>query len=245
MESNLLSQHDGFYVWNDGLLYKYGTKERALNQYMKILKDEGYNHVTYVGPGFAVGGYAIAKTAQDEGMGYHIFLVGKENICFLDGIDVRRITYVTGDMRRAYAEHEDYTRRLNRRRRVRNTEIRLGLDDERYIQLLIDSFRNDQELVDAMSGTGDVWISVGSGVVLSALLSVFPDKVFHAVTVTSKKPNWIDGDDRVFVYSSPLKAMQKVETPFPSIPTYDAKVWPVMKEHGKEGDIMFNIAVCS
>lgn len=237
---SLLSIHN-FHVWNEGIKYKYGTKQRVLTDYMLAIKEEGYTHVTYTGPAFAVGGYAIANAAEEVGLNWRIFMFGKENKHFTHGLNRRNFIFMNASMRQMKLEMWRYVDNL-RKQGINVYNVPLGADNETYIDMLRTSIEQDDELMKTLDNLGDIWIAVGSGVVLSVLVSLFPNKHFHAVSVTKLRPSWVENDTRITLYRSPLKATQGVKTPFPSISTYDAKVWPFMVKYAKEGDVMFNIA---
>ena len=54
-----------------------------------------------------------------------------------------------------------------------------------------------------------------------------------------------EGVGRARLYLSKYKFTQEVKEedkpPFPSVPTYDAKAWPVMREYAKKGSLFWNV----
>ena len=71
----------------------------------------------------------------------------------------------------------------------------------------------------------------------------FPDKDVHVVSVGHTMAQYEVG--RAILHKSHLKFTQEVKEedmpPFPSVPTYDAKAWKVMREHAKPGSLFWNV----
>ena len=71
----------------------------------------------------------------------------------------------------------------------------------------------------------------------------FPEKDVHVVSVGHTMKQHEVG--RAKLYKSKYKFTQEVKgddvPPFPSVPTYDAKGWSVMKEFGKKGALFWNV----
>jgi len=71
----------------------------------------------------------------------------------------------------------------------------------------------------------------------------FPEKDVHVVSVGHTMKQHEVG--RAKLYKSKYKFTQEVKgediPPFPSVPTYDAKGWSVMKQYGKKGALFWNV----
>ena len=86
--------------------------------------------------------------------------------------------------------------------------------------------------------------SVGSsGTLTRGLQMAFPDKDVHVVSVGHTMAQYEVG--RAILHKSHLKFTQEVKEedmpPFPSVPTYDAKAWKIMREQAKPGSLFWNV----
>ena len=234
-----VSRHSGINVFNDGIKYPFGTKQRALTRYIEYLAEQGVEHVSYIGPAFAVGGYAIAYACEQVGLPYKIYLVGTKHASQYKLLKHKRdIVLIKGNMRDAYVQEEAYIAKLN----LRNERIPLGADNDLYIDLLTQSLAEDEELQELVNRSDHIWVAVGSGVILSVLMNIFPNKRFDAVSISNKYPAWIDRHPRVTHHRSRLRPTQTANAPYPTVGTYDAKVWEIAKDKAYNSDMIFNIA---
>ena len=71
----------------------------------------------------------------------------------------------------------------------------------------------------------------------------FPDKEVNVVSVGHKMKQHEIG--RANLYLTKYKFMQEVKEedkpPFPSVPTYDAKAWPFIKQYAKPRALFWNV----
>jgi len=243
-------------IYNDGLKYTFGTKQRTLALFIKHLlsKNPTIAMITYVGPAFAVGGYAIAQACEEIGIPYFVSLIGTKKNKYFYKLEqtVGRISIVNNSMRAAYSIEEQYVDeflRINREnkqsdnsRGLRTYRINLGAMHQTYLDLLYSDMVNDGVLT-TLNPTR-VWLAVGSGVILSCLLKLWRNAEFNCVFVSDKRvPDWIINNKRIRIYKSTLRPSEEaVNVPYPTILTYDGKIWEFVEENGMDGDVIFNIA---
>ena len=90
-----------------------------------------------------------------------------------------------------------------------------------------------------------MWLVAGSSALLNALYLVFPTTFFRVVQVG--KTIWPDQleEHRTKLYISKYKFQESVPTnlrpPYPSVRTYDAKLWEFFLQDGKSGDYIWNV----
>jgi hypothetical protein len=88
-----------------------------------------------------------------------------------------------------------------------------------------------------------MWVVGGSATLLNALYKVFPDTVFKVVQVGKKI--WPDQLDlkrtELFVSDEKFTDVAKIQPPYPTVKTYDAKLWKYVLEHGEDGDYVWNV----
>lgn len=89
-----------------------------------------------------------------------------------------------------------------------------------------------------------IWIVAGSSTILNVLYKIFPYTYFMVVRVGKKI--WDDQLDlsrtTLFVSNELFINDAKELPPYPSVATYDSKLWKFFKQHGKNGDYIYNIA---
>lgn len=90
-----------------------------------------------------------------------------------------------------------------------------------------------------------LWIVAGSGTMLNILMKILPQTYFLAVQV-GRKINMDDVYDksRITLYVSTYKLYKdfKGRVPYPTVQSYDAKIWEFIKIHGCPGDYIWNVA---
>jgi len=84
----------------------------------------------------------------------------------------------------------------------------------------------------------EVWTVGSSGTLTRGLQQAWPDASFHCVTVGHKGDY---GRAKVYRCEIPFNKETKVKPPFPSAPTYDAKVWEFMKQHASPEALFWNV----
>lgn len=89
-----------------------------------------------------------------------------------------------------------------------------------------------------------VWVVAGSGTLLSILYRVFPTSQFGVVQVGKKIwPDQLELDrTQLYVAEEKFFEVSKQPPPYPSVATYDAKVWQFVLQHGENGDLVWNVA---
>jgi hypothetical protein len=84
----------------------------------------------------------------------------------------------------------------------------------------------------------EVWTVGSSGTLTRGLQQAWPDASFHCVAVGHKGDY---GRAKVYRCEIPFNKETKVKPPFPSAPTYDAKVWEFMKQHASPEALFWNV----
>ena len=84
----------------------------------------------------------------------------------------------------------------------------------------------------------EVWTVGSSGTLTRGLQLAWPDAEFHCVRVGHSGEY---GRAKIYKSSYAFNKATKVLPPFPSAPTYDAKVWEFMLEHASPGALFWNV----
>jgi hypothetical protein len=153
----------------------------------------------------------------------------------------------------AAAGPQTYTRRFN---------LSFGLFTEEYIDILAKNITKalPQSMIE--NPPNWIWLVGGSGMILQTLYKVFPNSCFGLVqvgktfyTIEDKKAWSIKkgipfslestyNPDNTELHVYPKKFWQSADIlpPYPSVATYDAKLWKFVLENGENGDYIWNVA---
>jgi len=115
--------------------------------------------------------------------------------------------------------------------------VQFGLNEEVYLQGLQTSLQ--KQLINYPNKIKTLWIVGGSGALFNTLYSVLPETIFYVVQV-GKELN-VD-KERVVIHKStyPLYSAIKVKVPYPTLKSYDGKIWEFMNEFN-DGDYIWNV----
>lgn len=89
-----------------------------------------------------------------------------------------------------------------------------------------------------------IWLAAGSGTLLQCLSEIFPNTKFMVVRVGKYIPDECVDSSRMRIFTSNeyFSHPAKYLPPYPSVATYDAKVWQYVLKYGKSGDFIWNVA---
>jgi hypothetical protein len=239
----VIEEHEGFHVVRDDLL-EGGSKRRFVDRLIREEISKGAEEFVY--GGCPANGYAqLSLTLQAKHYGKKaIFFMAKRSLDNLHpyqkqaleyGADIRWVPNgmlsVTKKRARDYFYEDPIKRRI----------LPLGLEDQRVFEDIRDIASTIEK--DYNIEVSEVWSVGSSGTLTRGLQMAFPDKEVNVVSVGHKMKQKEIG--RANLYMSDYKFTQEVKEedrpPFPSVPTYDAKAWPVMKKYAKKGSLFWNV----
>ena len=117
----------------------------------------------------------------------------------------------------------------------------LGLEEKRVFEDIKRLAKNIE--IEYNISISEIWSVGSSGTLTRGLQMAFPDKYVNVVSVGHKMKQHEIG--RAKLYLSDYKFTQEVKDkdkpPFPSVPTYDAKAWAVMRKYAKKGSLFWNV----
>lgn len=121
--------------------------------------------------------------------------------------------------------------------------IELGLSDtdnqETHLQTTVNLMK---DLLAEVPVPKRVWLTVGSGFLLSILHEVWKDTRFMCVQIG--KTVWQDQlrkGDKLFIAPEQYYEMAKKNPPYDTIPWYEAKMWRFIEKYGQTGDYIWNV----
>jgi hypothetical protein len=214
-----------------------GTKQRALVPLMLKSKKDTF---VYAGP---VTGYAQVSVA------YSAFLTRKKAVLFLakqlertsltkyaatfqKNVEIKEIQ--DGHLKKIQEIATQYAKETS------SYQIAFGGDSPDYIKEL---YKSLTKALPHKLNPKRIWLVAGSATILKVLYKIYPNTHFNVVQVGKKI--WPDQiiADKTTLYISDEKFMEvaKKQPPYPTVATYDAKLWTFFKQHGQSGDYIWNV----
>ena len=113
----------------------------------------------------------------------------------------------------------------------------LGLEEPR----VLDDIEQLAKTIDL--DISEVWSVGSSGTLTRGLQRAFPKLNVHVVSVGHKMSDNEIGRAKLYrsKYKFTNEVIEEERPPFPSVLTYDAKAWSVMKEHAKPNALFWNV----
>ena len=88
-----------------------------------------------------------------------------------------------------------------------------------------------------------IWLVAGSATILSVLYEIFPKTYFNVVQVGAKI--WDDQLDKkrttLYISDEKFSHIAEQQPPYPTVSTYDAKLWKYFLKYGKNNDYIWNV----
>ena len=223
-----------FKVFRDDYLIG-GTKQRALVPLLQNIKKE---KIIYAGP---TQGYAQVALA------YACKLMNKTAVLFLMKQRRSNLTNFAlsfGSVKLCEVEN-GYLKKLQeeaKRYHKKNPDSYLmafGGNEPNYVKELEKSIKKALPKINPTR----IWLVAGSATILKVLYKVYPKAKFMVVQVGKKI--WTDQIEpertTLYVSNEDFRNNAREQPPYPSVATYDAKLWTFFKRHGKSGDYIWNV----
>lgn len=214
-----------------------GTKQRAIDVFFNK-KGEEY---IYAGPPTGYAQVALAQAGKKHNEKVTVFLSKR----YQDTPATKKarslgakIIYTKTSMRLKVLQEvaAEYAKRKNNR-----VLLPFGLDNEEFVQRLVICIK---EAWGKKRKPKRMWIVAGSATLLRALYIVFPE--CHFLVVQVGKKIWPDQLESIknTLYVSPenFNDIAEIQPPYPTVKSYDAKLWRFVLENGKDGDFVWNVA---
>ena len=87
-----------------------------------------------------------------------------------------------------------------------------------------------------------MWSVFSTGVLSRTLQIALSTTKFNAVAVARNVQDGELGRAKFYTHDRAFLKPSRIQTPFDSIQTYDAKGWELLKTHGQQGDWFWNVA---
>jgi hypothetical protein len=229
-----------FNVVRDDLLFG-GTKQRAFKMFESITQKT----LVYAGPSNGCAQVALAVIAKKYNKKAKIFLsINKNqyhnltirarmlgaNIQFINNAPLKLLqsnasNFVNSDT------HNHYL-------------VPFGLENSLFKDTLY------SQIIDASKNTAlndrfskfNFWLVAGSATLLHTLYKVFPNSTFNVIQVGKTIwPDMINDRTKLYIAPEPFYSDAVSIPPYPTVSSYDAKLWQFFIQDGKEGDFIWNV----
>jgi len=232
-----------------------GSKQRALG--LILLASKSKKHM-YAGPenGFAqvalayaskiCGKVGLTMVAEPRGgsRGKLHGAVRKAMVLGAKLIEVppprNRLQDIKTEARRVCTESENTDAEGNEK----ITLLPFGLDCEAFVGCLAYALRQSLPENLREKGPKRLWLVAGSSVLFATFHRMWPETHFLVVQVGKKiYPDQLEGK-KVTKFIAPEKFWETARDlpPYPSVRTYDAKLWQFVLKYGEDGDYIWNVA---
>lgn len=234
-----------FHIVRDDFLVG-GTKQRMLYDIMKNSKCEEF---VYAGPVYGYAQIALSYVSKILNKKATLFLEKKRPLWPLTkaaaGYGANLIEIQKNPvLKKVQKKAEDYVDAI---KKEKGSDyiclLPFGLGSKEYIDTLGKQIEKAVPSSVKNNMPKRMWVVGGSATLLNALYKVFPDTVFKVVQVGKKI--WPDQLDlkrtELFVSDEKFTDVAKIQPPYPTVKTYDAKLWKYVLEHGEDGDYVWNV----
>tara|TARA_R100000808_G_C2131441_1_gene140582 strand:+ start:678 stop:1553 length:876 start_codon:yes stop_codon:yes gene_type:complete len=230
-----IKNHNGFDVVRDDLL-EYGSKCRFGDLLISQVKEDT---LVYVQPRFGYAGISLSYLAHKYNKRLILFMPSSKQISEHQAVCIER--GAIPKFRRIAAMPN--LNRIAKQWSLENNAffIPLGLVHPLVTAAIVKICEN---LRGSWKDPETIWCAISTGVLSRGLQIGFPNTNFKAVAVARNLKQGELGRSDVFSHYKSFHSNVdiKYDPPFPSASNYDAKVWEFMIKHGKEGDMMWNVA---
>ena len=214
-----------------------GTKQRAIDVFFK---GEGEEYI-YAGPPTGYAQVALAQAGKKHKEKVTVFL-SKRNYDTQATKKARRlgakIIYTKNGM--SLKDLQDHSVEYKNKKKNR-VLLPFGLDSDKFVQRLVICIK---EAWGRKRKPERMWLVAGSATLLKALHLVFPKCHFLIVQVGKKIwPDQLEGiKNTLYISPENFNDDAEIQPPYPTVKSYDAKLWRFVLEDGQDGDFVWNVA---
>ena len=231
----VVTKIEKFYVVRDDYLIG-GTKQRGL---VPLLENTNKEIFIYGGPVYGYAQIALAYSAYLSHKKAVVFVEKRNKLFPLTEYAKSFGAYIHEVPQPAYLNKilmysEEFYKKGNDR-----FLLKIGADDVNFINYTIENIKKSWK----DKQPERMWLVAGSAILLNILYSVFPKTYFNVIQVGRTVWDDLMNKKRTTLYVSDEKFenIAKEQPPYPTVSTYDAKLWAFVKKYGKEGDYIWNV----
>lgn len=229
-------------VFRDDVLIG-GTKQRALVPFIEKTNKDKY---VYAGPSQGYAQIALAYSCRIMKKTAVLFLpkpTGNAKRTALTNyalsFDNVELHEIPADLKTLQKNAEDYAND-----NPNSYLLAFGGNEPLYVDMLYKSIKSALKSARMVRlNPKRIWLVAGSATILNVLYKVFPKTHFCAVQVGKKIwPDQLD-ESRTTLYISEESFTEraKIQPDYPTVATYDAKLFVFFLKYGEEGDYIWNV----
>lgn len=230
-----IANHGDLLVVRDDLLMG-GSKQRgAIPMFEHIQKAGRLNEVIYVSPTTGFAQIALSLASKITGLSSTVYMAKERP---MKPQTIRALTLggniIEGRPKQRMRELRQTAEEYIAKDPTRRQEFYLGFDDETFTECMKNNIieATKSSLLEDRDSVSVIWVAGGSAVLAKILSQVFPRAHLHVVQVGKELADHID-PQRMTLHIAPefFYDDAKDPPPYPSVSTYDAKVWQFVKKH--------------
>ena len=222
-------EHEGVQVVRDDLIV--GTKTRAGDLLCSKISNQT---LVYSQPRVGLAGVSLCDVAQRHGKQVVLFMPSSKEISLHQACCIERGAKPIFERIAAMPNLNLYAKKWAEQNGA--CFIPLGLKHELATAAIVHAASQIPE-------PDEVYVAISTGVLSRALQIAWPNAKFTCVAVARNLQAGELGRAEVVSHPLPFQSAEKKENrpPFPTVATYDAKVWRYIPKDGKKYRLMWNV----
>jgi len=227
-----VKQYDGFNVVDDGE-FQFGTKAKMGDFMISQVKEDA---MVYVAPRTGYAPYSLCYLAKKYNKKLYLVMpaskeASEHQLTAIENGGIPLFVKIPA-MPTANIWAKQFAERIGAK------YLPFGLKHEMVVaggvRVFNDNFKD--------TNIETMWTVFSTGVLSRTLQIALPNTKFNAVAVARNVQDGELGRAKFYTHDRPFLKSSRVQTPFDSIQTYDAKGWELLKTHGQQGDWFWNVA---
>lgn len=215
-----------------------GTKQRGLVEMMENIDKSIF---IYGGPVQGYAQIALSYSAYLTHKKAVVIVEKRQNLFPLTRYAKSFGAFIKEVPQPAYLEKIlEYSKKFYEQDKKERYLIKFGADEDIFTENMK---KNIKEAWGDNEHPEKLWLVAGSTVLLNVLYSVFPKTFFNVVQVGRKI--WEDQLDskrtKLYISKEKFTRVAVEQPPYPTVSTYDAKLWTFVKRYGEDGDFIWNV----
>ena len=227
-----VKQYDGFNVVDDGE-FQFGTKAKMGDFMISQVKEDA---MVYVAPRTGYAPYSLCHLAKKYNKKLYLVMpaskeASEHQLTAIENGGIPLFVKIPA-MPTANIWAKQFAERIGAK------YLPFGLKHEMVVAGGVRIFHDNFKDTDIET----MWTVFSTGVLSRTLQIALPNTKFNAVAVARNVQDGELGRAKFYTHDRPFLKASRIQTPFDSIQTYDAKGWELLKSHGQQGDWFWNVA---
>jgi len=224
--------YDGFNVVDDGE-FQFGSKAKMADFFISQVKEDA---MVYVAPRTGYAPYSLCYLAKKYNKKLYLVMpaskeASEHQITAIENGGIPLFVKIPA-MPTANIWAKQFAERIGAK------YLPFGLKHEMVVAGGVRIFHDNFKDTDIET----MWSVFSTGVLSRTLQIALPNTKFNAVAVARNVQDGELGRAKFYTHDRPFLKASRIQTPFDSIQTYDAKGWELLKSHGQPGDWFWNVA---